>query len=504
MAIPVGSALGYLLGGYLGQHFGWRQAFLIAGMPGLLAALVLFFFKDPPRGRFDAAETQSKLALLEVYRCLWLNKSYRFTVLGYAANTFVVGGVAFWMPSYLVRLYGMELINANLIFGGVTVVAGLLGTLLGGFWADRWAQRSADAYLKLSVLSAFVAALVFIGVILAKDLWVLFALIFVLEFFLFLSISPINAQIVNSVSVSYRATANAVSIFAIHLLGDAISPTLMGAISDQFNMRVAMLIVGPIGITIAGLLWLAKIILAWEAMPWPQQWRLPKDQCHRGFYQGNGLQENTLAAFKAAKDGGARMIELDVRLSKDGIAVVVHDADIFRISGDKRLVSELTAAELLRIANVPMLASVLTDSGVPELVNVELKSEGAKSDGLENAVAVAIEASAGQNRVLFSSFNPLVLRRMSKLLPQVPRALLVTNENDPKNKIYLRAMWAAFLAKPHLVHLDQAMYTEALAQDLKLRSIPVSIWTVEDAQVAKNFLARGAESIISPTPSLVG
>lgn len=504
MAIPVGSALGYLLGGYLGQRFGWRQAFLFAGLPGLVAAVALFFFRDPPRGRFDGGgvENAIQLKLLHVYRGLWLNKSYRFTVAGYAASTFVVGGVAFWMPSYLVRMYGMELANANMIFGAVTVVAGLLGTLVGGVWADRWALRSADAYMKLGALSALVSALIFVAVLGARDLWVLFALIFALEFFLFLSTSPINAQIVNCVPVGYRATANAVSIFAIHLLGDAVSPTLMGAISDHSNLRVAM-IVGPVGIAVAGFLWFAKMILAWEPMPWPQPWRLPKSQCHRGFYQGNGLQENTLAAFRAAKNGGAKMIELDVRLSKDGVAVVVHDRDILRISGDSRLVKDLNVEELGRVAQAPTLEAVLRDPGVPDFVNVELKSESAKSDGLEAAVAVAIRAAKAESRVLFSSFNPFALRRMSFLLPKVPRALLVTNEADPKNKIYLQKMWLAFLARPHLVHLDFNMYTPALAVELKARQIPVSLWTVEDVTKARNFLALGAESIISPTPALV-
>lgn len=257
MAIPVGSALGYLLGGLLESHIGWRHALYVAGGPGLLLALILFFMKDPPRGQYDEpSESESKtlLPMKQIALELWHNQTYFYTVAGYIAYTFVVGGVSFWMPSYLMRFYELELPAANMLFGAVTVVAGLLGTLVGGWWADRWLKKDPHAYLKLSGLSMLITAVFFVLVLVVHDLKITLGLIFVLEFFLFLSTSPINAQIVNCVPVAYRSSANAISVFMIHLLGDAISPTLIGGISDHMGLHRALFI-GPVVTVLGGVLW---------------------------------------------------------------------------------------------------------------------------------------------------------------------------------------------------------------------------------------------------------
>jgi predicted MFS family arabinose efflux permease len=255
MAIPVGSALGYLLGGLLESSWGWRHTLLLAAGPGLILAVIMFFMKDPVRGQHDKEDGQHEPPpLKEIASKLWNNHTYFFTVAGYIAYTFVVGGVSFWMPSYLLRTYHMELANANMIFGGVTVVAGFLGTIVGGSLADRWLKTDPHAYLKLSGLSALFAAFVFVFVLLIPNLTIVLIMIFFLEFFIFLSTSPVNAQLIMSVNASYRSTANAACVFLIHLFGDAISPTLIGAISDKAGLTTALFL-GPIGILIAGALW---------------------------------------------------------------------------------------------------------------------------------------------------------------------------------------------------------------------------------------------------------
>lgn len=255
MAIPVGSALGYLLGGILESAWGWRHALLLAGGPGLILAIVMMLMKDAPRGQHDHEEEKSQPPpLKEIAKALWHNRTYFYTVAGYIAYTFVVGGVSFWMPSYLLRTYDLKLASANMIFGGITVVAGFLGTIVGGSLADRWLKKDPHAYLKLSGLSGVVSAVIFALLLTVQDLNLSLALIFILEFFIFLSTSPVSAQIVMCVPPNYRSMANAISIFLIHLLGDAISPTLIGSISDVAGLRTA-LILGPIGILLAGILW---------------------------------------------------------------------------------------------------------------------------------------------------------------------------------------------------------------------------------------------------------
>lgn len=505
MAIPVGSALGYLLGGILEKLVGWRSAFFVAGVPGLLLALALFFLREPPRGQFDEEEEKfaPKLGLLPTYKALAANSNYVLTVLGYCAYTFVLGGIAVYIPHYIEKYLSVSAAEGNMAFGAITVGAGFLGTIVGGAWADRWAKRGTDAYLKLSALSMLVALPVYFFVLEATTFGAFCALVFGLEFLLFLSTSPINAQIVNCVAPSMRATANAVGIFMIHLLGDAISPPLVGFVSDLSSLRLGMYVFS-IAILLSALIWAWKVVWYWEALPWPEgALKLPKAQCHRGYYK-TGVQENSIPAFCHAAKAGARMVELDVRLSADGIPVVVHDPDIRRVSGKDGLVRELSADRLKELAGVPRLHDVLTEPEcTPLFVNIELKSETTFTDGLEAAVARAVRDTGAEKRVIFSSFNPLALRRISKELPAVPRALLVSGETGGKNAFYLRKMLLAFLARPHMVNLEHGLYTERLASSFRARKIPVAVWTVDQPELAKKLLALGAESIISPRPDIV-
>ena len=504
MAIPVGSALGYLAGGWLESLVGWRGAFLYAGIPGLILAVLLLFCKDPPRGQFDseALSVEAKANWLLSLKQLSTNRSYVYTVAGYTAYTFVVGGLGFWVPAYFVRIFETSLANANFLIGAITVAGGFLGTMVGGWWADRWASRSSDGYLKLSALSLWIAAPLLLILLNLHNFHVFLAALFVMQFFLFLSTSPVNAQLVQCVPVSMRATAQAMAIFSIHLFGDAISPTLIGVLSDRADLRTAMLIF-PVVLTLGAVFWSLKFILSFEAMPWPKKSiALPKAQAHRG-YRANGLQENTLDAFRAALRAGAEMIELDVRLSRDQEVVVVHDADIKRISGAEGKVQDLSAKELRANANVPTLREVLLDTQSPQKVNIEIKMESRASNGLEAAVGKVVRECGAEGRVLISSFNPLVLRRISREIPNVPRALLVTEENDPKNRFYLKQMLLAFLSRLHILHLDQEMVSESRAESLEVRKVPWAVWTVNDPIKAKKFLALGAKSIISDKPDIL-
>ncbi len=499
MAIPVGSALGYLLGGALEKWIGWRWAFVAAGAPGVLLAFALFFLREPRRGSFDDEESFTP-DLKEVVSALAANFTYVLTVLGYCAYTFVLGGVAVWIPHYMERYLGVEAADGNLAFGAITVVAGFTGTIIGGAWADRWAKKGTDAYLKLSALSMFAAVPIYLLVLSTSSFVTFCVFVFLLEFLLFLSTSPVNAQIVNCVSPSMRATANASAIFLIHLLGDAISPPLVGFISDLTNLHVGMFVF-VVGIVLSGAIWAVKAVFYWECMPWPATaLDLPLSQCHRGFH--DAVQENTLAAFQAAERAGATMVELDVRLSRDRQVVVIHDSDIQRVAGKPGLVVKLTAAELKALAQAPTLAEVLR--ACPKLkVNIEIKAEDARSQGLEVAVAQVVKEAAAQSRVLFSSFNPLALRRLSKLLPHVPRALLATGERTKENKFYLRKMLLAFLARPHMLNYDGRFLTPAMARALRIRGVPFAIWTVIEHSEARKFLALGAKSIISPKPGIL-
>jgi glycerophosphoryl diester phosphodiesterase len=198
------------------------------------------------------------------------------------------------------------------------------------------------------------------------------------------------------------------------------------------------------------------------------------------------------------------MVELDVHLSADGIAVVIHDKTIQRTAGRDGLVAEMTAAGLKSQANAPSLLEVLADPACAGLlVNVELKSGVLRDNGLEAAAARAVREAGAEGRVLFSSFNPFALRRIARLLPDAPRALLATDEPEPGNKFYLRKMLLAWLARPHMLNYDRRSLTPARAAAFRSRRVPFAVWTVNDPAEARKCLAMGAESIISDLPEIL-
>jgi MFS transporter, Spinster family, sphingosine-1-phosphate transporter len=237
VAIPVGAALGYLVGGTVGEHYGWRMSFIVSAIPGaIIALLILFFMKEPARGA-----SQHEKAKLEKGTVLTLlkNKAYLASILGYAAVTFSLGGISWWMPSFLQRVGGRSQSNAAFLMGAITVVTGLLGTITGGIIAQRWSKKTSKALYLVPAISAALAvppALVcFFG---PKSLTIPSLALAV--FLIFLGTGPVNAATVNAVRPEVRATALAGQLLVIHALGDAISPRIIGAVSDRSTLNLGL------------------------------------------------------------------------------------------------------------------------------------------------------------------------------------------------------------------------------------------------------------------------
>ena len=252
VAIPVGSALGYLLGGLLGQRYGWHAAFLLVGVPGLLLAIPLALLRTPPRGGDDAAPQASKGKVSAGYAALFRNRSFVCNTLAMAAMTFAIGGLAQWIPSFLYRVHSLDVAKGNTLFGATTVLAGILGTLAGGWFGDRWQKKSGKGYLLISGWGFLIGAPFAAWAILATGLTSCMSAIFIAEFFLFLNTGPLNTVIINVTNPAVRAMAFAVNIFFIHALGDAVSPSILGWLSDQWGLRGALLIT-PGAMLLAGI-----------------------------------------------------------------------------------------------------------------------------------------------------------------------------------------------------------------------------------------------------------
>ena len=237
LALPCGSALGYIVGGYLGYHFGWRSPFYVAGLPGAQIAIALIFTTEPVRGHSDRiAATPERATLLGLRR----NGAFWMASLGLAMITFALGGFSAWMPTFFNRSRGLPLDQANLIFGGILVVAGFFATLLGGWAGDRLLRRTAASFYLVSGVGMVVALPATLVAIHARG-WMMYAGMASAAFFLLVNTGPLNAALVNSVAAPIRASAIAVNLFFIHLLGDAFSPAVIGFISDRSNLETGFL-----------------------------------------------------------------------------------------------------------------------------------------------------------------------------------------------------------------------------------------------------------------------
>ena len=257
VAIPVGSALGYVVGGLVDHRWGWRAAFYVAGLPGLLLALVALGLPDPPRGSQDeegVVPDGPPPSTRQVYRDLFRNVPYLLTVLGYAAYTFAIGGLAFWAPAFLERMRGVPKSQATVEFGAIVVVTGLVGTFAGGWLGDLLLKRWKEAYLWVSGISTLLAVPAAVVALTATSRSVYLPAMVATEILLFVSTGPVNSAIVNVVSPGERASAVALSIFAMHAVGDVPSPPLIGALSEASDLARALLVV-PAAIAVAGAVW---------------------------------------------------------------------------------------------------------------------------------------------------------------------------------------------------------------------------------------------------------
>jgi predicted MFS family arabinose efflux permease len=255
MAIPVGSALGYALGGLIGGHYGWRVAFFAVVPPGFLLGLCALLMKEPRRGQAEPALTPHKTTSWRDYLPLFKNPSYLIDTAGMTAMTFAIGGIAFWMPKYIVvyRHYG-ELGRVNTIFGIITVIAGLLATLLGGMAGDALRPRFPGSYFLVSAAGLLCGFPMFL-LVLHTPFPTAWIFMFLAVFCLFFNTGPSNTILANVTHPSVRATAFALNILIIHAFGDAISPPVIGWLSERWSMDAAFTIVAVMMVA-GGLFWL--------------------------------------------------------------------------------------------------------------------------------------------------------------------------------------------------------------------------------------------------------
>jgi MFS family permease len=281
VAVPVGGALGYAVGGLAG----WPTAFYLVVPPGLLLGLFCFFMPEPRRGQHDApAAVPVRKAGIKDYLTFLRTPSYVLDTLGMAAMTFALGGIAHFMPDYVETFRGERdyvvagtVVKPSVVFGLIVVVSGLVATLAGGWAGNRLRARFPGSYFLVSGAAMVVCFPLFVAVLYTPFPWD-WIVIFLACFCLFFNIGPTNAILANVTHPALRAAGFALNIFLIHLLGDAASPTLIGMIADgnrlpdgRADMNAGFMAVSA-AVLLGGLFWLAGVpFLARDTARAPQR-----------------------------------------------------------------------------------------------------------------------------------------------------------------------------------------------------------------------------------------
>jgi len=287
LALPIGTALGFIIAGRVASIWGWPAVFFVVGLPGLLAAFTGLSILDPGRGASEGKTyaEKSERPRLRDYAELFKTRTFVYNTLGMAAATFATGAYAAWGSTFYQRVRGMSLKDANDSIGALLAIAGLVGIALSTFLVDLLRKYTRRAYLLMPAAVVIASVPMGIAGILDPERVSSLSFLFVASVLMAMVLGPSNTVTANVVSANRRAAGYALFIFLIHLLGDIGSPILLGWISNVFgsplvansalgkllvtigagptadesgqltNLTVAMLVVGPV-LLVGGILFL--------------------------------------------------------------------------------------------------------------------------------------------------------------------------------------------------------------------------------------------------------
>ena len=270
--VYVGSALAFLAGGYLVQNYSWRIAFYLVGLPGVILALLVWFtVKEPPRGQAElGAANLEPVSFKETLRFLMSRPSFNYIVLGSSVQSLSGYGIITWGPTFLSRVHGMEWVDIGITLGWVVGLAGCAGAALGGKLSDKLGSRNAAWYMRLPAMESLLGIPFAVGFVLIDDQQL--AILCFIPFYLLgaMYVGPMHAMIQSLARVRMRATASAILLFSVNMIGLGIGPLLVGVLNDQVfgptygdhAIRYSLMCVGILGGTASLLFWQASRTLA--------------------------------------------------------------------------------------------------------------------------------------------------------------------------------------------------------------------------------------------------
>lgn len=264
MGIYIGVLFGFAAGGWIAENFGWRNAFFVIGIPGILYALaVLWVVKEPQRGQHDPAGVPAQSSLAETLAGLKGRPTFWYLSVGCAFSAFVSYGNGNFMPSFLMRNHGMSLAEVGAILGLISGLSGATGTFLGGFLADRLAPRDMRWYVWIPILGGLSSMIPAYYTLFGESTTFIVAAMIPSQILSALYLGPCIATCHNLVSPGMRAMASAILYFVLNLIGLGLGPLTVGILSDLFvepfgdnNLRYAMATALTIGFLGTYFLWM--------------------------------------------------------------------------------------------------------------------------------------------------------------------------------------------------------------------------------------------------------
>jgi MFS family permease len=271
LAVPIGGALGFALGAVLGDSVGWRGAFILMGIPGMVFAFAMALVNDPPKGCNDVVEpsengtkVSAEIASPAVKQSntadiveILTNKAYLCSVLGLTANNFALAGLADWLPAYLYRYNGVALEEAGSVVGAAVVIGGIGGTLLGAKSAQYFEQRVKSAFFLIPAIYTIPAGFFFLLVVnIPNAVMATYFFIFMSMVFVWTCLAPLGAVTVNVLKPELRSLAGGLASVIAAVFGSIISPPLIGTLSDSSSLRTALQLVWIVTF-ISGAIWFA-------------------------------------------------------------------------------------------------------------------------------------------------------------------------------------------------------------------------------------------------------
>lgn len=261
LGIPIGTMFGLLIGGWVNEYLGWRLAFLVVGVPGIVLAIIFRLTVREPK-RATVAAAAANISILEVGKYLWRQRSFMHLALGGALHAFVGYGLTLWNPSFFVRSHGLGTGEIGTILALLAGIVGGVGTFFGGWFADRIAHRDQRWYMWLPLVGLVLTVPFLVAAYVAESYQLAFLLLVIPAFCGAFYLGPSFAATQSLVPPHMRAVAAAVLLFILNIIGLGLGPQLVGILSDWLvpiyekeSLRYALVITSVINLWAAFHYW---------------------------------------------------------------------------------------------------------------------------------------------------------------------------------------------------------------------------------------------------------